>query len=83
MTASQEPAAVAAYFGPLDPRRGEGREHAIVAETFTPETGWKRSPVRKRISGSWARAARRSGITTVALTSAGRLADFRIEELTR
>ena len=78
MSQAHEPAAVSAYFGP-----SRDREHAVIAETFHPDRGWKRPSFRKRISPSWARKLRREGVTGVALASAGRLADFRIEELTR
>lgn len=84
---AQEPIAVADYFrpmsGPVAVIKDQGREHAVVVETFASARGWVREPFRKRISPTWARKARNAGVTAVALASAGRVADFRIEELTR
>lgn len=68
---------VSDYFG-----RMQGRGHAVVCETFHPQFGWRTHTVRKRISGACVRRLRRDGVTVVALKSAGRVADFRIEELT-
>jgi hypothetical protein len=66
---------VASYFG------NDG--YAIVAEEFYPDRGWVRQSYRKRVSRAWARKLRAAGVTVVALRAEGRLADFRIEELTR
>ena len=54
-----------------------------MTQVFTPDRGWKTYPINKRISGAWARQAKALGVTAVAVQSAGRIADFRIEELTR
>ena len=78
MSQAQEPAVVADYFGTV-----HTREHALVAEVFKPSTGWTRSPVRKRINPTWARKARREGVTAVAVRCGARLADFQITELVR
>jgi hypothetical protein len=88
-----EPAAVADYFGPgwtylpFSDAPGDGvriqRDHATVQAVFRPTRGWCRYPWRKRVSGNWARQAKAEGITGVALRVGARVADFRIEELTR
>ena len=78
MTQAREPSVVATYFGPA-----HDRDHATIAQTFRPGSGWRTYPGRKRISGSWARRLRREGVTDVALACGGRLADFRIGELIR
>jgi hypothetical protein len=88
-----EPIAVARYFGsgttwiPFSDAPGDGivvhRDHAIVRSVFRPGSGWFRYPCRKRVSGNWVRQARAEGITAVALQVGPRVADFRIEELTR
>jgi hypothetical protein len=57
--------------------------HPVVTRTFVPGLGWKRYPVRKRISLNWARQARAEGVTDVELRAGGHTADFRIEELVR
>lgn len=68
------PRAAVTYFG--------SAEHPIVARTFT-QAGWTLYPMKKRVSGNWARQARAQGVTHVQLAAGGRLADFRIEELVR
>ena len=52
------------------------RDHALVIETFQPGRGWKPAEIGTPISGTWAREARRAGITAVAVTTAERTADF-------
>jgi|GEM_PF-2558224 len=74
---AQQPAAVDAYFGAATTYH----DHAIVAATFTPSEGWVRYPIRKRISPSWARQAKKDGVTAVAVTRHERTADFQINEL--
>jgi hypothetical protein len=86
-----EPRAVAEYFGPgttylpFSNAPGDGvvirRDHAVVRSVFRAR--WTRYPWRKRVSGNWARQAKAEGITHVALQVGPRIADFRIEELTR
>lgn len=75
---AQVPTKVADYFG------DKGiTVHPIVAEEFRPGRGWVRSPMRKRISRSWARKLRSEGVTAVQLSALGVLADFQIEEVIR
>jgi hypothetical protein len=56
----------------------------IIFEAFGQETGWKRYPVRKRVSRSWLRKLRSEGYTRVSL-AVGQydhiVADFSISEL--
>jgi hypothetical protein len=84
---AREPQAVAEHFNRYGyigwPDQGGRRDHALIHSTFTPGKGWKRYPIRKRISRSWARKLRQEGVTTVSLVSAGREADFRIAELAK
>lgn len=47
MTQAQVPGKVADYFGPV-----VREDHPVIAETFAPGVGWKRSPIRKRVSVS-------------------------------
>ncbi len=58
-------------------------DHPVIAQVFHPETGWRRFGMRKRISYSYARTLRAQGYTAVALSFAGRLADFTLAELVR
>jgi hypothetical protein len=89
MSQAQVPPAVAAYFGtdaygfPLGEGIAANRRHPIIVQHFTPEKGWKRHPIRKRVSVSWLRKLRAEGVTDVALSSGGRTADFRVAELLR
>ena len=54
----------------------------VVAEHFTPESGWRAHPWKKRISRSYARRLKREGVTCVGLRMApGRIADFKIQAL--
>lgn len=55
--------------------------HPIVSQIFIPDRGWKRYPIRKRVSRSWARKAKLEGVTDVQLSWGRHLADFRIKEL--
>lgn len=73
------PAKVASYFGIS--RQPAREDHPVIAQTFTPGTGWTRYPHRKRISGNVARQLRAAGVTSLALEHRGHLADFRIEEM--
>ena len=57
--------------------------HPLVSQTFIPGRGWKRYPIRKRVSRSWARKAKLEGVTDVQLSWGRHLADFRIKELLR
>jgi hypothetical protein len=75
------PAAAATYFGIST--RPYFHEHPIVEQEFRPGRGWRTTGFRKRVSPSWVRKLRAAGVTHVALRHAGRLADFRVEELTR
>lgn len=52
-----------------------------IHETFIPGQGWRRFAMRKRITASYARTLRRSGVTVVAINIGGRIADFNITEL--
>jgi phage tail sheath gpL-like len=75
-----EPAIVAAYFNRF---AGTDRDHAVIDKVFIPGRGWLRYPIRKRISSSWARKhLSREGVTSVALSSGGHVADFTLAELT-
>lgn len=78
--ASRVPAAAVAYFGPVALYRGG---HPLVEQVFRPGQGWRRHPLRKRVSGSEVRRLRADGVTVVALRSGSRLADFDIRELVR
>jgi hypothetical protein len=89
---AQVPTAVADYFhrtgiGGWDFATGRpvvAVPHPVIHATFVPGRGWRTYPVRKRISRSWAvRHLRPEGVTDVALAAGGRVADFRIQELTR
>lgn len=75
---AQVPGLIADYFG-----EAARDEHPVIAEQFTPGKGWKRSPIRKRVSVSWLRKIKREGVTSVAVTCAGRRADFTIAEVIR
>lgn len=76
------PRAAAEYFGPI--WRQQGRtEHPIIEEVFWPGRGWRRHPLKKRVSLNEARRLRREGATDVGLRSGGRLADFRLTEVAR
>lgn len=84
--ASQIPPAVAAYMrAVLDPDAAVRirRLHPVVRSTFVPGRGWRRYPIRKAVSASWARKAKADGVTEVQLAFAGHYADFRIGELQR
>jgi hypothetical protein len=74
---STVPRVAAAYFG----CGTQPDLHPIIEAVYRPGRGWKRYPIRKRVSGSCILALRREGVTDVALRSGGRLADFRISEL--
>ena len=72
---AQIPPVVLRYFGP-------NTEHPIIEQVFTPGKGWKRYPIRKRISRAWVhRHLRPEGVEKVALRANGRLADFHVKEL--
>lgn len=76
------PKVAADYFDRV--RREQGRsEHPVIELVFWPDRGWRRHPLRKRISLNEARRLRREGAAAVALRSGGRLADFQIQELTK
>lgn len=82
---ADEPAAVAAYFGPAAVHE---RGHADIVQVYYPtgpRPGWINygTAARHRITVAWARALRRQGATAVALSCGGRLADFTLPELTR
>lgn len=72
------PKVAAEYFGPTD-----YRTHPVIAQTFRPSIGWRTYNSTKRISLNHARKLRAAGVTSVALRSNGRLADFQIKELVR
>lgn len=75
LTAEAFNARIADYFGA--PR-------VIVAQEFTPATGWVGRPrFRKTMTMSWARKLRADGVTHVALAAGRRRADFTIAELLR
>lgn len=74
------PAVALAYFGPA---AAYGDRHPLVEQVFIPAVGWRRFPLRKRVSGAEVRRLRAVGVTAVALRSGGRLADFSIRELSR
>ena len=69
------PPVAAAYFGPTS-------MHPVITQTFLPGVGWRRH-YRKRVSRSWVQKLAKEGVTDVALTVAGRTADFRVAELLR
>lgn len=73
---SQVPATAATYFGTFAP-------HPTVAQVFHPAKGWMDYPGRKYISASHARKLRQEGITSIALRSGNRVADFNITELVK
>lgn len=80
------PAAVWSYMRQFHPGCATGRSehHPIVSQTYSPESGWTRYPFRKRVSQSWARKARRAGVTHAAIRFAdGCVADFSITDLAR
>jgi hypothetical protein len=58
-------------------------DHPTIAQTFRPDCGWKRYPMQKRITRSWARKLRAEGVTHLALAYRGRMIDFCIEDVTR
>ena len=74
---SQVPAVAAAYFARLGVT-----EHPLISQVFTP-AGWKRPGCRKRVSGSAIRRLRSEGVTHVALSAGGHVADFTAAELCR
>lgn len=55
----------------------------VIAQVFYLDRGWKRHPLRKRVSYSECRRLRAAGATHVALKFAGRTADFSLQELVR
>ena len=61
---------------------GDERAQPTVAQEFTPGRGWADTTNNERISGKLANSLRRNGVTAVALSYEGRLADFQIGELT-
>lgn len=80
------PAAVWSYMLRWHPGCATGytEHHPTVSQTYSPGSGWTRYPYRKRVSQSWARKARRGGVTHAAILFAdGRAADFSITELAR
>lgn len=56
-------------------------EPVLISQTFTTERGWKRYPVRKRVSLSELRKLRKAGATHVQLSCHGRSPDFAIADL--
>jgi hypothetical protein len=64
-------------------RRYFGTGAAIVAQEFSPGKGWISRRYRKRVSFSWLRKLRNEGVTHVALSADGRVADFGVDELLR
>jgi hypothetical protein len=69
--AAQVPMAAQRYFAsrgiPMH-RRGD---HPVIAMPFRPEAGWRRYPIRKRVSTSALRRLRADGVTHVQLSAAG------------
>ena len=65
-------------------RVGAATTTPVVRQEFHAEKGWAPAAWNKRVSRSYARKLRAEGITHVGLEILpGRIADFRIEELTR
>ena len=68
-------AVVESYFGPgVVP---------VIAQTFTPGTGWERTGTRTPVSRAHVHALRTQGITSVALEHGSRVVDFLVDELLR
>ena len=81
---SQVPPTAYDYFRRTQPGTVPGseyREPVLIAQTFSPELGWRNQPSRKRVSRSWLQGLRLEGRTHVALEFRGRRADFAIAEL--
>lgn len=83
---SQVPPLAAAYFRSILGAEFVPGYHSpvLIAQVYRPEgpnQGWRRHPIRKRVSGSWLRGLRREGATHVTLRYNDRLADFSIREL--
>ena len=69
---------VAEYF-----RRRGNFDHPIIAQVFTPGSGWKRHPLKKRLSYNEVRKLRAAGATHLCLEAGGQVADFTCYELVR
>lgn len=81
--AAQVPVAAQRYFAGLGIPTHRWGDHPVIAMTFRPEAGWRRYPIRKRVSTSALRGLRADGVTHVQLRAAGHAADFSIAELLR
>lgn len=81
--AAQVPAEAQRYFASLGIPTHRWGVHPVVAMVFRPEVGWRRHPIRKRVSTSALRRLRADGVTHVQLSAAGHAADFSIAELLR
>lgn len=77
------PQKIADYFGiPRNPAWYDGR-HPTIESTFVPGRGWRRYPIRKRISGNAVRQLRAEGVTHIAVKYGERVADFTIKEASK
>lgn len=81
--AAKVPAPAQRYFADVGVSAHGRRDHPVISMTFRPEVGWRRHPVRKRVSASALRRLRVDGVTHVQLTAAGHAVDFSIAELLR
>lgn len=81
---AQVPRTVADHFGSR--YDGSYGTHPIIAQAFKPGLGWKRYPIRKRVSCAWLRKMKAAGFTHVGLAINGdghRVADFEIDSVLR
>lgn len=81
---AEVPEAARRYFEnhPSGPVRVTSRsDHPIISMQFHPKSGWKRSPIRKRVSTSWLRRLGEGGYEAVTLRCSSVEADFSISEL--
>lgn len=83
---AQIPPVASSYFVVRHPATGEipGYHRPVtIGQVFWPDRGWKRHPLRKRVSYSECRRLRAAGATHVTLVFGGREADFSLQELVR
>jgi hypothetical protein len=81
---SQVPTIAAHYFASVGVDMLDAQNHPLIASTFGPGPAgvkWRRYPIRKRVSGSAVRKLRTEGVTHVALSAGGHVADFTTAEL--
>ena len=83
---AQIPPVASSYFVVRHPATGEipGYHRPVtIGQVFWPDRGWKRHPLRKRVSYSECRRLRAAGATHVTLVFGGRESDFSLQELVR